>query len=458
MIETAGIIFYLVLQLGIGYWASRYIKNESDYFIAGRRIGIWFASFSIFATWFGAETCMGAAAAIFDKGLSGARAEPFGYAISLLIAATFLSASLWKRKYITLADLYRSRFSPTVEKIAILILAPTSLLWAAAQIRAFGQIISITTDFDVNMAITFAAIFVIIYTTLGGLLADVVTDFFQGIIIILGLAILLFFVFSSLGGVGPALSKIEPAHLSFVDPEEGFWQRIDAWMVPVLGGLIAQEFVSRILSAKSAKVASRASFAAAGMYLIIGSIPVMIGLLGAYLPIKLEHNDQFLPELAKQLLPQGLFIIFLGALISAILSTVNSTILGISALVSHNFITKEMPKLSEKKKVFVARGIVILSGVSAYFIAISADSIYELITSSSSFGTAGLVIITFAALWSKKFGGREAAVATLITGIATTIIFQWFYEIDAPFITSLLLSFLVYFSFATKKLFIKNRR
>src|SRR5690606_7884348 len=134
-----GIALYIVAQLLVGAWVARRIRTEDDYLVAGRRLGYPLAIFTIFATWFGAETCIGAAGAIYSDGLAGGSADPFGYAVCLLLMGAVFAVPLWKRRLTTLADLFRQRFSIGVERLAVLLMVPTSLLWAAAQIRAFGQ-------------------------------------------------------------------------------------------------------------------------------------------------------------------------------------------------------------------------------------------------------------------------------------------------------------------------------
>jgi SSS family solute:Na+ symporter len=78
-----GIIVYILIQLVIGIVVSKKINNEDDYLLAGRSLGTGLATLSVFATWFGAETCIGAAGAVYEKGLSGATIDPFGYSLCL---------------------------------------------------------------------------------------------------------------------------------------------------------------------------------------------------------------------------------------------------------------------------------------------------------------------------------------------------------------------------------------
>lgn len=448
MLIYIAIVLYILTILGIGYFVSKRIKSDEDYFLAGRSLGLGFASMSIFATWFGAETCMGSAAAIFQSGLSGSRADPFGYTLCLLIAGFFLASKLWRLNITTLGDFYERRFSGSVEKVAVLIMIPSSMLWAAAQVRAFGQIISSVSPLDANTGITIAIMVVISYTLLGGILGDVINDVFQGIVLLVGLAAVLYFALDHLGGFWQALEKVEPLRWNFVGTDESFTARVDRWLVPVIGSLIAQEMISRMLAARSAPVARNATLLGACIYITAGLIPVFIGLIGSQIfdVSHLQHTDQFLPELAKSLLPTAMFVVFIGALIAAILSTVDSALLAISAFVTHNVFHRHYYPLSEKKKVFYSRLVVFTAGIIAYWMAIQADGIYELVQESSSFGSAGVVIITLLGLASYRFAHSKAALGALLTGLVMTPLLDKVLNFDAPFLGSLVAALVVYLS------------
>src|SRR5689334_13659674 len=91
------LIAYVLVQLAIGVIVSRRIRNEHDYLLAGRSLGPVLATASIFATWFGAETCVGAAAEVYSGGLRLSLSDPFGYATCLLVFGLFLVVPLYKR-------------------------------------------------------------------------------------------------------------------------------------------------------------------------------------------------------------------------------------------------------------------------------------------------------------------------------------------------------------------------
>ena len=107
-----------------------------------------------------------------------------------------------------------------------------------------------------------AAAFVIIYTVAGGLLADVVTDFIQGIAVIVGLVVLLIAVGNANGGVGELVAMIDPQRLALFSTANATpLEILEAWAVPVCGSLLAVEMLSRILGCKTAATARNATFA-----------------------------------------------------------------------------------------------------------------------------------------------------------------------------------------------------
>ena len=92
------------------------------------------------------------------------------------------------------------------------------------------------------------------------------------------------------------------------------------------------------MATKSPQLAQKSTFMASALYLAIGLIPVTLGLFGHQLIGDISHSDQFLPVLAAKILPSGMFIVFSGAMISAILSTADSNLLSVSGLLSHNIL------------------------------------------------------------------------------------------------------------------------
>jgi SSS family transporter len=447
-----GILLYILLQLLLGYVVSRSIKTEDDYLLAGRRLGYGLATFSIFATWFGAESCIGTAGAAYESGLAGVTADPFGYGICLLLMGLLFAIPLWRMKLTTIADFFRLRFSVSAERLTALLMVPASLLWAAAQIRAFGQVLSASSDLTVTISVTVAAAVVITYTVIGGMMADAVTDIVQGIVLVLGLVILLPSVIGELGGVSAAISSIDPARLTFIPSEVDStpivsFHLLEAWAIPICGSIIAQELVARVLSSRSPQVAQRSSLMASALYVMLGLVPLFIGLVGVHVVPGLEHPEQILPLLAQQHLSTLLYVIFAGALVSAILSTVDSALLAASSLLSHNVLIPLRPGMQERHKVRLERWGVALMGIVAYLLALYAEGVYDLVKDASSFGSAGIFVVFILGLFT-KFGGGRSAVSTLTVGALVWLIGHYVLDFDFSYLLALAASLVAYVSVA----------
>ncbi|MEW5964033.1 MAG: sodium:solute symporter family protein [Pseudomonadota bacterium] len=420
-----GVLGYVVAQFAIGAWASRRIATESDFINAGRQLGMVLGSFTVFATWFGAEAIVGTAGQVYENGLSGAESDPFGYAVALIVSGLLFAAALWRRGLVTFADFFRSRYSPAVERLVVILLVPGGMFWAAAQIRAFGQVVSSVSDLDVSVAISVAAVVVVAYTVLGGLMADAVTDLIQGIAVIIGLVALAALAASELGGVLASLAKVEPARLLVLGTEEGgSWLAVvERWAVPVCGTIVAVELVSRILGCRSAEVARRATVLGGVIYLGVGLIPVYLGLVGPQLIEGLTGDavEQVVPELAGKLLPGLLFVLFAGALISAILSTVDSVLLAAASLISHNIAMRLVEAPTERTKLVSVRvTVVALAGV-AFMLALVAQSIRDLVEVASAAGSAGVIVCLVLGLFT-RIGGPVSAAAALVSGAGVWLV------------------------------------
>lgn len=445
--ELIGIACYVFLMLVVGFWVARSIQTDDDYFLAGRSLGPTLATFSIFATWFGAETCIGTAGAVYRYGISGLHADPLGYSLCIFIMGIVFSKVLWNRKITTIPDLFHKRFSLSVERVAALIMIPSSIIWAGAQVRAFGQIISTTSQISFTDGVTAAALVVLVYTVCGGLLADAYNDFIQGVAVIFGLCVLLYVIVKGLGGWSEALATISPERLVLSTPGgEGmsFLGKVEFWLVPIMGSVMAQELVGRVVASRSPGVAYNSCMRAGFIYLIVGMIPVFIGLFGvAYVP-GLEEAESIMPLLAKTHLSSFGYVVFVGALVSAILSTVDSTLLSVSALISHNLILPSIRNPTERKKVIIARSGVLLSGAVAYGIAFTSDSIIGLVELASSLGGPSILVMTSIALFVKK-GDSLNAMFAFIGSVVTWALCHFVFEMEFPVMMTVVMCGVCYF-------------
>lgn len=428
------ILAYIVSQLVLAFVVSRRPKTETDYLLAGRSLGPWLGTFTVFATWFGAESCVGAAGEAYKYGLSGVITDPFGYALGLVLMGALIAIPLWKRGLVTLADLFHRRYGPGVERFAAIVMIPTSVLWAAAQVRAFGQVLASASDLGIFAAITLAAFVVIAYTAVGGMWADAVTDLLQGIVLIVGVAALAIALAFN-GGI-EVFKHLPAERLSFIG-DNSWLERVETFSVPVLSSIAAQELASRVLAIRSPALARNATVGSGFIYLAVGLIPVSMGLIASAYIGPNADAEQVLSRIAQQQLNLPLYILFLGALVSAILSTLSGALLVAGSLAAHNIVLPLQPKLKEKYRLLTNRVAVVIFGFVCYGIALSSESVYDLVQESSALGSAGIFVLIMFALWGGKVGGAASAYSALIAALAVFVFGRHAYHIEYPYLTSL---------------------
>jgi solute:Na+ symporter, SSS family len=419
-LSLAMLLLYVALQLGVGVYVSRRVRNEDDYLLAGRSLGPLLATSSVFATWFGAETCVGAAGQVYEHGPSAVSADPFGYGLALLLMGAVMAGPLWRRSVVTFADMFRDRYSPAVEKTVALLLIPGSLLWAAAQIRAFGTVLGATGGFSPELGMMIAIAIVLVYTASGGMLADAWTDVLQGAVLVGGLVVLLVVALPDLPLLAHAWSAPAPADAQ----GHGVLVTLNEWAIPILGSLFTQELLMRISSSRSASLARRCTIGAGCIYLVVGAIPVVLGLLARTVIPGIDEADTVLTVVSRHYLGEIGFVILSGALVSAILSTVDSALLACGSLVAHNLVPAAVREQSPTAPLRVARVSVVGLGLCAYGLAHLSDSVHALVQESSAFGSTGLLVIGIMALTSRSSrtgGGPAAALVALGLGVVSWV-------------------------------------
>lgn len=435
------VLLYVASQLLIAFWFSRRSRNEEDYLLAGRSLGPWMTTFAVFATWFGAETCIGAAGEAYQRGLSGVISDPFGYTLGIVLMGLLFAAALWRRRLVTLADLFRNRYGGGVERLTAIIMIPSSVMWAAAQVRAFGQVLSSVSELGLVLSITFAAAVVITYTVVGGMWANAVTDLVQGIVLVGGI-LLMGGVFIAIGGL-ERLAELPAERFDFLH-ERDWPDALNTLAVPVFATIAAHELTSRVLASRSASLARAATVGAGVLYLAVGLIPVTIGLgAAAYIGAEAEH-EQVLSLFAQKHLPLPLYILFLGALVSAILSTLSGALLVAGALAGHNLVKPLAPNMSDAARLRADRISVLAFGVLAYGIALSSESVYELVQQAAALGSSGVLVMMLFALWGGKLGGAPSAYAALLAGTGVYLLGEHAFEWSASYLVSLVAALAAY--------------
>lgn len=451
------IIAFLILQafIGIYFGRTKSANTEENYLLGGRSLGLTLTSLTLFATFFGAESTLGTATSINLFGLSGGRIDPFGYTFAMMLMGFFFAYPLRKRNLYNLSELFAQSFGHKAEQLSVFILIPATLIWVSAQIKAFGHIMAEISPLSVPVGMIIGLCFLLAYTFKGGFLGSVWTDVVQSLFVIIGLVLLLVLTFKAIPlGMSEIFSSIfvdNKEKLALWRPSESFFENINGWSIPILGSLVSHEMISRFLAAKDSLIAKKSTLYASLLYIIIGLIPVTIGLLipllGQYHLVSSTGDDGLLISLSKNVMPPMLHVLFYAAIISAILSTADSSLLTISGLITHNTLRFIFPEEhSQKKLVRWNQLSLVICAVLVFFMGLFQDRITRLLEIASSFGTSGVLIVTIIALYFPKWNHSVAAFWTLLLGLVSQLLLEFVFELEGAFLMNIFSGIIIYFA------------
>ncbi|WP_159468902.1 sodium:solute symporter family protein [Dyadobacter sp. 3J3] len=442
------IIAYLLLNLGIGLWASRRVNTTADFVLAGRRLPLFLAASVTFATWFGSETIMGAPAEFIEKGVLGVIEDPFGAALCLFLVGLFFARKFYKMNIITFCDFFKIRYGRPAELLSAIMIIPSYFSWIAAQLLAMGIVLKVILGWSLTECILLSSFVVILYTIWGGMWSISVTDFLQTIMIIVGLLIVAIVLYLKVGGFAPLL-KSAPKDFFRPYPQFTFKDSLEyfaAWITIGLGSIPQQDVFQRVMSAKSASVSVKATMLSSFMYLTVALLPLFIGLCGHHLYPELGNDRQMIiPNMVLLHTGLPLQILFFGALVSAILSTTSSAIMAPSAILGENVIKFFRPDLKDKQLLLIIRiGIVFITSI-CIFIAVTRESIFDLVAESSAFSLVSLFIPLAAGIYWKQ-ANQLGCILSMIAGLVIWLLSVWTNTEYPPIIYGLLASGLAMFA------------
>src|SRR5262249_4907268 len=277
----ASVVLYLLVTIAIGLWAAMRVHNSRDYVVAGRSLPLYMNTATVFATWFGAESVLPVSVEFSKSGLGGIIADPFGSSMCLVIVALLFARAFYRMDLLTIGDFYRKRYGRSMELGTSVVIAISYLGWTAAQLTALGLVFSTLTGGAVSLptGIVLSGAIVLAYTIWGGMWSVAMTDLFQSVMIIAGLAIIAWFVGDLAGGAGKVVGA------AFEAGKFEFWPRggtkewlafVTAFLTLAIGSIPQQDIFQRVTSAKDERTAITGSLLGGVVYFSFVFVPLYI--------------------------------------------------------------------------------------------------------------------------------------------------------------------------------------
>ena len=432
---AACVALYLAASIAVGLHAARRVRGAADFAVARGRFATPIVTATVFATWFGAETVLGIPATFMKEGLTGLVADPFAAIGCLVIVGLVFARPLFRLSPLTLGDYFRERFGRPAEVVLTLCIAFSYFGWVAAQFVALGLAFSVLSSgaIDLRTGVLLGAAAVLIYTVAGGMWSVALTDFFQAIVIIAGMAGVAWVVADLAGGTGRVIaSAADSGRLRFLPPPDvkSILAFISAGLVVLLGSIPQQDVLQRIVSAKDEGVAAGGAILGGILYFFIASVPIFLvsaaALIDAPMVARLITQDHqlILPTLILERTPFAIQVLFFGALISAILSTASGALLAPAVLIAENLIRPLARTMNDAALLRTMRLTVLGLGAGITLMAITSSlSIYQLVNESGKVVLVAAFVPLAAGLFWRR-ATQAGALASAGCGLAAWLLLE----------------------------------
>ncbi|MFV1994095.1 MAG: sodium:solute symporter [Verrucomicrobiales bacterium] len=378
------IVAYLLGVVGLGLYAGMRMKKKSssgesrDYFLAGGTLKWPMIGLALFATNISCVHLVSLAQSGFDTGLLNGNFEWMA-AFTLILLSLFFAPFYIRSKVATLPDFLEKRYNrPCRDMLAVFSMVSAVVIHIGFSFLTGGIVLRDLFGINLYLAITAIAALTALYTIVGGLLAVVLTEAIQTVVLILGATVITWIAWQKMGGWDAMVASLDATgdtgKLSMLRPHgdaSGMpWYAIFLGY-PVLGiwyWCADQTIVQRVLGAKDENHA-RVGPLFAG---IIKIVPVFIFVLPGLLAYTLASTGKLdlsaltdahgnvdskgiYTAMITQLLPVGLKGLLIAALLAALMSTVSGALNSISTLAAFDLYKRFKPKTPDHHLVVVGR-------------------------------------------------------------------------------------------------------
>jgi len=415
------VLVYLAAMLGVGWWTNKkLVKTSTDYMLGGRSIPMIIVACSLAANNIGGGSTNGLVNKAF--GSWGASAVWYVMAASVgLIPMVFFAPKLRNILAFTIPEVVGRRFGKTSHIVTALLNVISLFCLTASQILTSGVILSLLIGMDLNLAILLAGGFTIVYTVMGGLWADSITDLFQWIIIFFGLLIAVPFAVGAAGGWNQMMTAL-PAQKLEPFGTLGFLGILSLCLNYFITFTSGPEMVSRVFSAKDAKASRWALILAAVMMGLFAFVPTIIGLAGYAIDPKMPAG-KVLATVIFGHTPAWVAGIVSAAIIASTMSSADSNMLCASTIITKDLVPYFKKDVSDKSQILLTRALNVLIGLGAMCIALFKIDIISLNIFSFMLRAAGPIgAFLLGLLWKKA--GKFAGLAAILVGSGVGIWWQ----------------------------------
>ena len=435
---VSSLVLYYVVVLGIGVWVMRKGagKNLEGYLLGGRQVGPLVTALTLQSTSMSGFMFLGAGALGYAEGywaLWYAAGDIGGGVVNLSVIGRRMRKLSQLTGSLTPIEYLEKRYpSPAIRLFAGVLTVFLLGAYVLAQFIAGGKGMALVTGLPYSLTLLVAVGFILIYTYLGGYLAVAYTDFFQSLVMLVGVLWILVAALMEVGGLSAAnraIADLEPSLLSIWGRDlayQGQWGiALGAVLIFSIGYMGWPHVVTRHMAMRRPATARLAGAYATVWNLLFVPSPYLLGILAIIIVPDLADPEMAIFEVAEKLLPAAATGIVMAAIMAAIMSTADSLLLQTGSIAARDLYERFInPNASERQMVWVSRLMVLAIGIIGYFIAlIQPPTVFGIVVFVTSvLGSAFLPAYVCAVWWRRA--NAPGALASMVAGAGVAFLWQ----------------------------------
>ena len=416
-------------------YKARKINTQADFAVAGRSLTPWVLVGTMLATWMGTGSILGNAGKTYDTGLA-ALILPIGSVLGIILL-TQIAGKVRSFEKFTVPEILGDRFGPGARMLSVVALVIAYMVIVSYQFNAGGAVLNtVLMDnnghslISIETGTIIAAIFIIAYTMLAGLVSVAYTDVANGIIIIFSFVIAIPIFLAQAGGFSGMAASFEtmgkPEHMNFW----GVYSTMDILnfcLPPFLLIMGDANMYQRFFASKNADGAKSATKVLIFAVLIAEVMIIFSAWVASSMIPDAEVGKYVLIYASHKFLPTFLGAMMMTTIVGIIISTADSFLLvPATTLMRDVYLNYVNPHANEKKIVFLSRILVLALGIVAYIVSLgfakSAGFFERALYAYTIYGAAITPSLVAALFW--KGATKEGAVASILTGTVTTLMWK----------------------------------
>ncbi|MDH5344748.1 MAG: sodium:solute symporter family protein [Gammaproteobacteria bacterium] len=435
MIYASVVTLYVLMLLGISIYKSRTVKTDEDFMVAGRGVPVYLLVATLVCTWIGSGSLFGTAGLTFRTGISElwfSSGAWVGILVVYLIAARVRRIARY-----TLTDLLEKRYSQLAKVLGTITIIIAYMIIAGYQFKGGGRFIAILSEGAISpeTGMIIAAVLIIGFTVLAGMVSIVSIDIFNGSIMLLAMIVTLPFAVMGHGGIDAVLTTIrenEPSHLSAMGGHDMVW--VLGIALPTFLLLMSESSMyQKFSSADSAQNARRAVMGMFVGVVVVETLMMLIALVGFAIyaddprffmtdgSVNRAMAEEIILRIGFEQMPVIVGSLLLAAGAAIIISTGNTFLMVTSTNVTRDIFQAFFYRNATSSQiVWLQRGCIVGIGVLAYLMMSQFETILEMALMSYTMIGASLAPPLLAAFFWKRVT-RIAGVLSIAAGMLTVM-------------------------------------